>query len=235
MRATIDIPRTATARFVEGALEGLSRVAEEEVAAGGLPPLYRSGVRYRRERGTEDWLTPRQVAAVGAGDCEDLAAWRVGELRATGTDPDARVIVRQTGPRTLHALVARGDGRLEDPSAVLGMPTRGGGIAEPRIVVGRDAHGAVAALMRRSDRPEVVVAQTIPDAVLGLVGEVPVLDTIARGAKGAIDALLAPSTGPAPSSAQDAAQDWTMREFQSLASRLAKLVQAEARAWSRRR
>lgn len=233
MRATIDIPRTATRRFVEGALEGLARVAEDEIVAGDIPPLYRAGVVYKRELGTEDWLTPSQILGRGYGDCEDLAAWRVGELRAAGIDPDARVIVRQTGPRTLHALVARGDGRVEDPSAELGMPTRTG-IAEPRLIVGSEHGAGVAILSRRRQRPEIVVAPSIPLAVSGLVGEGGILDMVARGARGALDAVLAPA-GPAPQSTAAASEDWTLAEFQRLTQQLARLVSAEAKRWARRR
>lgn len=234
MRATIDIPRTATRRFVEGALEGLARVAEDEIVAGDLPPLYRAGVVYQRERGTEDWLTPSQILGRGYGDCEDLASWRVGELRATGIDPDARVIVRQTGPRTLHALVERGDGRVEDPSAELGMPTRAG-MAEPRLIVGADRSGAVAVLSRRRERPDVIIAPSLVGAVDALtLGDGGILDLVARGAKGALDAVLAPA-GPAPQSTASAAEDWTLEEFQRLTKQLAKLVSAEAKRWGRRR
>jgi hypothetical protein len=55
----------------------------------------------------------------GGGDCEDLATWRAAELRAVG-EP-ARVIVYRSAPSVLHAVVRRGDGRIEDPSRRLGM------------------------------------------------------------------------------------------------------------------
>lgn len=92
-----------------------------------LPELYRSGVRYIREDYNsvhpEDWLDILETLSQGGGDCEDLACWRVAELQHRG-EP-ARVVWhrRVIGPgRTLlHILVQRGDGRLEDPSRILGM------------------------------------------------------------------------------------------------------------------
>ncbi len=56
-----------------------------------LPDLYSSGVRWQREvpteqsgcggPGQEKFLGPREVVAQGWADCEDLASWRVAELR----------------------------------------------------------------------------------------------------------------------------------------------------------
>jgi hypothetical protein len=54
------------------------------------PRLYKSGIHYERERGTEEWLDIPTVLEGGSykgefpgpwGDCEDLACWRVAELR----------------------------------------------------------------------------------------------------------------------------------------------------------
>lgn len=104
------------------ALHALMQQAIPQVA--GLPPLYESGVEYEAEPwGSESWLTPREVLARRAGDCEDLAAWRAAELRVAGVDPAARPVLIHTGPNSYHAVVRLADGTLEDPSAVLGMPT----------------------------------------------------------------------------------------------------------------
>jgi len=89
------------------------------------PPLYRAGVRYRRERrGTngrrkEEWLTAPVLLQRGHGDCEDLACYRVAELQAAG-DTQAKPRLTRHG-RTWHVTVLRGDGRIEDPSKRLGM------------------------------------------------------------------------------------------------------------------
>lgn len=85
--------------------------------------LYRAGVRYQRERpGYEAWRLPSQVRASGYGDCEDLAIWRVAELRARGVP--ARFDVVRAGPRLWHAVVRLPDGTIEDPSKRLGMKGR---------------------------------------------------------------------------------------------------------------
>lgn len=109
----------------EAALEGLTRVNEALLVApavGGpaLPQLYESGVVYKNEP-RDVWRHAGDVAAEGWGDCEDLSAWRAAELRVSGDDPDARVAVYKSGPSRYHAVVARGDGTVEDPSRVLGM------------------------------------------------------------------------------------------------------------------
>jgi hypothetical protein len=88
------------------------------------PRLYESGVRYEAEPDDEDdWNDIPATLALGVGDCEDLAAWRIAELRIAG-EPRAssRVMVWQIGPRvTYHVAVRRGDGQVEDPSRELGM------------------------------------------------------------------------------------------------------------------
>jgi hypothetical protein len=99
------------------------------------PKLYESGVVYRREDGTENWLDVPSVIKAGWGDCEDLVFWRVAELRKDGVKaaPFAKWR-RVNGVYKYHALVRRyGPGRdhfgrfitsnewLEDPSRRLGM------------------------------------------------------------------------------------------------------------------
>lgn len=96
-----------------------------------MPPLYASGVRYQREKcllpgspeTCERFLTYEQLLRERFGDCDDLSAARTAELIFTGEDPQARACVYRSGAG-YHAIVVRGDGRIEDPSAILGMPTR---------------------------------------------------------------------------------------------------------------
>lgn len=85
-----------------------------------LPLLYEAGVSYRDEP-RDVWRHAIDVSTEGWGDCEDLAAYRAAELRFSGEDDAARVAVYQSGPGRYHAVVARGDGSIEDPSKVLGM------------------------------------------------------------------------------------------------------------------
>jgi len=114
------------------AIEGLTRL-DEHILRGDLegpggpskfPPLYQSGVRYKREP-RDVWRHIGDVMASGWGDCEDLAAARAAELRVSGEDENARVGVYQSGPRRFHAIVIRGDETMEDPSRKLGMLPHG--------------------------------------------------------------------------------------------------------------
>lgn len=115
---------TRSVAQVAAALEGLARVAQvqlmEAMGEGRpLPLLYASGVRYQRERGTEHWLGPVDVLRLGAGDCEDLVAWRVAELRQQGINAAPHCYA--PAPGLVHCVVRWPDGSIEDPSRKLGM------------------------------------------------------------------------------------------------------------------
>lgn len=105
------------------------------------PDLYRSGIRYEAEpAGQEQWLTIPwcllRLQQGGGADCEDLACWRVAELRVRYGERDAIPIWTSKdngqGGRLYHIKVGRGanpnpkagwfGSRVEDPSALLGMP-----------------------------------------------------------------------------------------------------------------
>jgi hypothetical protein len=105
---------------------------EEHRKSGGrvklLPPLYQSGVRYKEEPRSwaqEHFDTIPSILHRLWGDCDDLAPWRVAELRESGQDPKAGILVKwkrlRNGNRLYHILVRRGDGSEEDPSRILGM------------------------------------------------------------------------------------------------------------------
>ena len=118
MRAVVDAD--AHPAVLAALLEGVTRASAILIQRLGLPPLYASGVVYRREpRGRERWQLAPQTDALGYGDCEDLATWRAAELRLVGVG--ARPVVYRAGPRQLHVVVAYPDGTIEDPSRVLGM------------------------------------------------------------------------------------------------------------------
>jgi hypothetical protein len=91
------------------------------------PPLYSSGVRYMREPpGEEEWNTiPVCLAEWSHGrgsDCEDLACWRVAELRAAGIPASPVFYFRRRAQLSIYHIVVRlPDGRIEDPSSKLGM------------------------------------------------------------------------------------------------------------------
>ena len=88
------------------------------------PWLYESGVRYEEEpAGRDDWQDIPETLLLRTGDCEDLGCWRLGELRTRGHEY-AVPYVRKTliGSRAIyHVAVRRADGRVEDPSKILGM------------------------------------------------------------------------------------------------------------------
>jgi hypothetical protein len=88
-----------------------------------VPMMYESGVRYRPEdAGEEVWLTIPWILLCLAADCEDLACWRVAELQLRGVEARAVWSSRMTPQGELyHIRVMHPDGRIEDPSALLGM------------------------------------------------------------------------------------------------------------------
>jgi hypothetical protein len=98
-----------------------------------FPPLYSTHVRYRQEPlGDENWRDAAIVLRAGFGDCEDLAAYRVAELRVMHKVP-ARCIFRwrtfvvegKSRVKLYHILVGvphEGKMLIEDPSKRLGMP-----------------------------------------------------------------------------------------------------------------
>lgn len=95
----------------------------------GLPPLYSSGVRFRNEPNAGKFENIASAAVCNQrrwGDCDDLVAWRIGELRNTGENATARIYWREhespKGPiRLFHVEVRRGNKEIEDPSRLIGM------------------------------------------------------------------------------------------------------------------
>lgn len=114
----VTIPTLASPEALRSLLSGLVRESEAQMraGAGSIPPLYRSGVVYRREpRGVEVWQTAAVTARLGRGDCEDLAIYRAAELRRAGIGAEA-VVLRTRTRGQLHAVVRYPDGAIEDPS-----------------------------------------------------------------------------------------------------------------------
>lgn len=88
------------------------------------PWLLESGVVYAEDDdGREEWKDIPETLARGAGDCKDLSAWRIAELRVrVGEWAVPMVSFERRGVRVkAHVVVQRADGRLEDPARALGM------------------------------------------------------------------------------------------------------------------
>ncbi|HRI72506.1 MAG TPA: hypothetical protein PK156_50065 [Polyangium sp.] len=114
-------------------LECLVQMNVALMRSSRFPPLYSTHVRYRQEPlGDENWRDAAIVLRDGFGDCEDLAAYRVAELRVTHKVP-ARCVFRwrtflvdgKTRVKLYHILVGVPHGGkmlIEDPSKRLGMP-----------------------------------------------------------------------------------------------------------------
>lgn len=88
------------------------------------PPLYETDVIYQTEQ-TEQWKDVPRIIEDGWGDCEDLACWRIAELRHKGIAARPYIKWRASPTRPgmdrYHAVVRLPDGRIEDPSRSLGM------------------------------------------------------------------------------------------------------------------
>lgn len=128
MRIRLTVPKKYVDEDTLGrALEASSLVAQRQVESGEIPPIadaIEDGlVKWKPEpaQGFEGFDIPTDVLARGWADCDDLASWLCGELRASGVDPDAKPIVYQSGPKRWHAVVQRGDGSIDDPSRWAGM------------------------------------------------------------------------------------------------------------------
>jgi len=115
--ATFNVPSNKPS--LDAALEGLVRLNVAQRRAG-VPALYSSGVRYRRDKG-ETWDSAQICCRRGWGDCEDLAAWRAADLRLRGIPARAVVQRSKTPGVSWHAVVQLPNGRIEDPSRRLGM------------------------------------------------------------------------------------------------------------------
>lgn len=70
----------------------------------------------------EDWQDVPHVIASGKADCEDLTAWRVGELRLMGINARPYIRWRKVANQMrYHALVWLPGNEFEDPSISMGM------------------------------------------------------------------------------------------------------------------
>lgn len=124
LHVRVEVPPVPEA--IEAMAEGLvrlnvvlMRIADERGVE--LPPLYESGIVYRREPPGREWwesaLDVLGTAKVREGDCEDLANYRAAELRYFEGE-HARTVIVRTERGSFHAVVRRADGTIEDPSRI---------------------------------------------------------------------------------------------------------------------
>lgn len=110
--------------YVKSLIEGNAYGCAHAFASWNLPALYRSGVAFRLEpehgSGNEWFDLPLTVYRRGWGDCDDLCIWRICELVARGERATCKANFRHNA---LHVQVRREDGRVEDPSVLLGATT----------------------------------------------------------------------------------------------------------------
>lgn len=121
------LPHAAKLRVLEALVTALAIACEEEMRAnpGRFPRLLSGSIVYKREPPDSDnWQDGARTLELRSGDCEDLVAWRIAELHVSGEDPAAAPHlsdILEDGITIFHVRVRRGDGRIEDPSRVLGM------------------------------------------------------------------------------------------------------------------
>jgi len=87
------------------------------------PKLYESGVRYQNEK-EELGLDIPSILKKKGSDCLNLCCWRVAELRQAGQkNARLRIIWKENpnGFRLFHVQVRHANGKIEDPSRLLGM------------------------------------------------------------------------------------------------------------------
>lgn len=146
MRINVAVPEAhVDAPVLDAALESVTRL-NESLLAQGHPTFeegLKHGVRWKPEPpGAEHFDHAQTVLARKWGDCDDLAPWHAASLRASGEDPHATAVVHRSGPKRWHAVVQRGDGRIDDPSRAAGMGQSVHGVAGATIpLMGCDVHG----------------------------------------------------------------------------------------------
>jgi hypothetical protein len=127
---------SAVMKLARACLEVLvasNRLAMRDARRRGkpIPKLYESGIRYQREPwgNVEEFADAITLLKRKWGDCDDLVAYRVAELREAGEHAKIRLYRRKNkrGTNTVHCQVRRAPsaqfpkGRIEDPSRFLGL------------------------------------------------------------------------------------------------------------------
>lgn len=120
---------------VNAALRAATFIAAYELGRYRIAPLYRSGVIYHFEPvcdapegparllpgACERTLSPRQALAEGGRvDCNTVAPWLAAQRILEGARCEA-VAIPSPSIGGWHCVVRHANGRIEDPSVVLGM------------------------------------------------------------------------------------------------------------------
>lgn len=134
MRAIIDLPGVTSSRALAllaiDVLEVIARYNQAYLKRHKVPSIYRLGVRFRAEPWAgkvEQFASAEPVLRSGWGDCAQLCAIRVAELRNAGNAATFRVYCRGAWPkqRLFHVQVRHAPtklyprGRIEDISRIL--------------------------------------------------------------------------------------------------------------------
>jgi len=123
------------AHLIKCVVDGFARGSVPMAPIWKLPPLYRSGIKYKEEpdygSGNEDFQVPILTYQRKWGDCEDLVIYRVWELLCLGEQASCAVIYLANAnhvrvrrgpnhrPRT-HRPDCQCDRCIEDPSILCG-------------------------------------------------------------------------------------------------------------------
>src|SRR5277367_6322528 len=118
MRIRVAVPDDhVTPDVVEPVLEAVTRLNQHMLVTGQTPTateLVRQGAIWRPENmGDEHFDHGGTIASRGWGNCDDWGPLRAADLRVTGEDPGARVVMKPSGPSTFHAMVERSGGAVE--------------------------------------------------------------------------------------------------------------------------
>lgn len=111
-------------------------IIDQERKGNPVPSIYdclgpNAYVLKVRPMGLDSWQDIPATLALGSGDCKDFACWRVAELRHAGYDDVYPHIKRSVHPdpngvdmpMTVYHIQVRIHEDIEDPSAILGMPS----------------------------------------------------------------------------------------------------------------
>lgn len=142
MRIVVNIDREAVrepkdvALIARGFLNGVVLQNALLIRARLVPPIYESGVEFRKEPWAgkfEEFADCLTTYRRKWGDCDDLVAWRVAELRTIGDHrlglPPCKATIKIYWREFFeglgfHCEVRMPDGSVEDPSRFLGMGGR---------------------------------------------------------------------------------------------------------------